>query len=159
MTGLVIYAVLALAAMVLFAAAAVQRRDGKTADTLTKIGLGLCVAAGVIFGVWFNGLGHSGSGGPWAILGIPLFAGIIPGTIGSMIGSLIVFCSEKIKKGGLSLPGKIGCVVLLTLGTLYLMMIPMGIIRKEAVASAVGALLALIFLTPGLVLLLKWIKK
>ena len=165
MWGLIVYAILALAGVILVAIDSVKRQEGDTNKDnvfglLGKVGIGVCLVAGIIFGLWWwpETLPEQEHAN-WGVLGAPLFAFVLPGFFGNIIGSLIVFCRKKIAQGGLKLPGKIGCVILLALSALYATGVVRGIMSKEISLIVIGGILGLLFFLPGLVLLLKWTKK
>ena len=148
---LMVYLILAIAAVVLFAVAYTKGDS----NSFRKMAIAACVAAGIIFGIGWWGLGGSG----WSFLGLPLFAALIPGFFGTVFGALAAYIGKRSSKDGLSVGGKILCVILLAFGVLALVVGVRGLIVKDNTPVIYDGVITILTLPLGIILLLKWIKK
>lgn len=148
---LMVYLILAIAAVVLLAIAYTQGEN----STLRKLAIVCCIAAGIIFGIGWWGMGGSG----WGFLGAPLFAALIPGFFGTMFGGLAAYIRKRSTKPGLSTGGKILCVFLLALGLVAVAGLVRGLILKNNTPLLYDGIIVILTLPLGIILLLKWIRK
>ncbi len=148
---LLLYLIIALAALVLFAIGYNKN------DQYRKIGLILCAAAGIVFAIAWAGIG-GGDTGAWTAIGMPLFAAMVPAIFGNLAGGLASYIGKSVRNG-LPLGMKVLCVFLLFFGLPGLIGIGRAIIAHELQPAIIGIVFCLIFLLPGGVLLSKWIKK